>query len=190
MSPSWAIFISGRGSNAQALLDVIDEVPVSLVVSSRGDVWGLRRAERAGVPVLVLDKKVDWQALLHELDRHRISHIFLLGFMKLIPPEFLRGWMGKIYNLHPSLLPQFPGMHAIEKSFEAGQQMGVTVHAVTEEMDAGERCLQKVTLKKASLVEFDWAQILISRDEQRLVREWAWRQSRTAAQERTQKWLV
>lgn len=189
MSPAWAVFISGRGSNAQALLDIIDEAPVRLIVASRDHIWGVQRARRMGIPVLILDKVVHWQQLLMDLSKYKISHIFLLGFMKLIPAEFLAGWQGAIYNLHPSLLPSFPGMHAIEKSHEAGGPMGVTVHEVTPEMDAGRRCLQKVSVPRASQVTLDWAQILISRDEQRLVREWASRQSLRPHQERILQWL-
>jgi len=192
VNPAWAVFVSGRGSNAQALMDIYDEVPVRLVVASKPQIWGLRRAQRMGIATLVLQPKIDWQGLLKDLERYKITHIFLLGFMRLIPPEFLSAWWGEIYNLHPSLLPEYPGTHAIERSHEAGLQMGVTVHEVTPEMDAGRRCLQKISLQKASDFDLSTAQTLISRDEQRLVREWASRVSLVSRssfrghQERTQ----
>lgn len=73
----------------------------------------------------------------------KIDKIFLLGFMRLLPASFLQKWQGRIFNLHPSLLPLYPGKNAIEKSYEAGDAMGVSIHHVITEMDAGRVVLQK-----------------------------------------------
>jgi len=174
-----AVFISGRGSNLQALLDCQDSVRVSLVVSSRPNNWGVARARRANVPVLVLPNKIDWHLLQQQLTARKINRIFLLGFMKIVPGEFLNNWNRRIWNLHPSLLPHFPGLHAIEKSFDSDCSMGVTIHQVTEGMDEGPRVMQALTLeaqqksclKLSQALTLKQAERLISRDEQKLVRK-------------------
>lgn len=174
----WAVFISGRGSNLQALLDGIEENRIVLVVSSSAKAAGLLKARRAGVPTLVLDKKIDWTALQKELVRRHISRIFLAGFMRLIPPSFLEAWEAAILNVHPSLLPAFPGLEAIGKSYEAGGEMGVTVHVVTPEMDAGPQLLKRQAVsaekrrgKSGDPLTLSEAEFLISVTEQSLVRE-------------------
>src|SRR5688500_7867576 len=98
-----AIFISGRGSNMQALLDLPANVRCVLVVSSKANAPGLLRARRQGIPTLVLDKKIDYEALHLELLKRKIERIFLAGFMKVVPASFIEKWQGKIVNLHPSL---------------------------------------------------------------------------------------
>ena len=170
MNTRWALFISGRGSNAQAAMDIADITRISLVVSSKEDAWGLARARRQGIATLVLPKIIDWSEVSSALEAHGINRVILLGFMKLVPPSFVKRWQKQIWNLHPSLLPLYPGLHAIEKSFESKDCMGITIHQVTAEMDAGKRLMQIKTLsafKKSSLCR---AQELISRDEQRAVR--------------------
>lgn len=170
---TWAVFISGRGSNLQALLDLGDDFDVRLVVSSKASAPGLLRAKRAGVPAFVLPKKIDWTALDRELRARRITHVFLAGFMKIVPAEFVARWENRILNVHPSLLPAHPGLNAIENSHAGDDDMGVTVHVVTPEMDAGPKLLQKCCLRGKRGGEFPLsrAQVLISRTEQRLVRE-------------------
>jgi phosphoribosylglycinamide formyltransferase-1 len=179
VNPRWALFISGRGSNAQAVFDLMSEARVSVVVSSKSDVWGLVRARRMGVPTLVLNKSIDWTALDLELKKRQIQRVLLLGFMRMIPAEFVEKWKGRMWNLHPSLLPAYPGMAAIEKSFEAGGSMGVTVHEVTAEMDSGKRILQARSIQnpRPQDMAINEAQIFISRDEQRLVRRLVERRS-------------
>jgi phosphoribosylglycinamide formyltransferase-1 len=173
MNQRWALFISGRGSNAQAVLDLAESVRVSLVVTSKANVGGVARARRLGIPVLVLPHSISWVDLHKELLQRGIQRIFLLGFMKLIPASFVSDWRGQIWNLHPSLLPRYPGLHSIERSFEDQGEMGVTIHEVSEEMDAGARRIQlkSVSVKKRSGLSFSRAQLLISRDEQRAVRQ-------------------
>ncbi len=182
----WAVFLSGRGSNASALFEMMSEVDIHLCVSSKKSALGLCRAQREGIPTLVLDKSPDWKQLDLALNKYQVTHIFLLGFMKILPPEFVALWKGRIFNLHPSLLPTFPGKDSIQESYEAGAAMGVTIHEVTAEMDAGPRLLQFVSRETASekkhQVPQAEAQMEISRTEQRLVRE--------ALQILTRRWEV
>jgi folate-dependent phosphoribosylglycinamide formyltransferase PurN len=172
---AWAVFLSGRGSNAQALWENLAEMDVRLVISSRKKSLGLLRARQTGLPSMVLDTQPDWAGLTHELRRRGVGRIFLLGFMKILPVEFCEDWAGKIWNLHPSLLPDFPGAKAFEKSYEANGSMGVSIHAVTSEMDAGPLCLQKKISDQAQkdFPEMDQAELKVSQTEQSLVREWS-----------------
>lgn len=170
----WAIFISGRGSNAQALLEEMFHLNVLICVSSRKNALGVLKAKRAGVPVMILDKDFSWEKLDQDLKRRGVNRIFLLGFMKLLPESFVNQWREKIHNLHPSLLPEFPGKDAIKQSYEAGAALGVSIHEVVTEMDAGPLVLQKKVTEKAiagshSLTSLE-AHFLISRTEQSLVR--------------------
>lgn len=172
--PTWAVMISGRGSNLQAQLDLLSQVNLRWVISSKSSAAGILRARRHGIPVTVLPKKIDWVDLDRQLQQRRITHLFLAGFMKLIPESFVEKWQGRILNVHPSLLPAFPGLEAIEKSHAAGAPMGVTVHVVTPEMDAGPKLFQgaiSTTGLDWQRVTLDQSALRISRLEQRLVRE-------------------
>lgn len=175
---AWAIFLSGRGSNAEAVWENLPELDIRLVISNRAKAYGLLRAKRNGLPTLVLDQSVSWSALTEELRARKINRILLLGFMKLVPASFVQLWQGKIWNLHPSLLPDFPGLQAIEKSYEAGGRMGVSLHEVTAEMDAGPLQLQKkICDQSKAQFSLPEAQLQISLTEQRLVRELARRKN-------------
>lgn len=183
MNKRWAVFLSGRGSTAQALFDLQDLLDIRLVISNRSKAYGLKRAARLGIPTRVLrptEKTPEAEAKLwfdidRELKARRITHIFLLGFMKLIPASFLEEWKGRVWNVHPSLLPLYPGLEAMEKSFEERALMGVTIHDVIAEMDAGTRRLQKLVYssKDDRPADFSSAQIRMAIQEQRLIREWA-----------------
>ena len=174
MQKRWAVFLSGRGSNAEALWEHLAELDIRLCISSKKSAYGLLRAQRSGIPTLVLEKTVDWEKLDRELKNYGVNQIFLLGFMKIIPASFVEKWAHKIWNLHPSLLPDFPGVESIEKSYEAGGSMGVSVHEVTAEMDAGPLKLQKKISDQAkNEMNLEDAQMRISLTEQRLVRHWA-----------------
>jgi phosphoribosylglycinamide formyltransferase-1 len=166
---AWAIFVSGRGSNAQVLLDELDEYPVRLMVSSRSKVGALARARRRGIQTLILPQTINWSLLDEQLRNYKITHILLLGFMKIVPPDFVEKWSNKIFNLHPSLLPTFPGLRAIENSYACQAPMGVSLHLVTDEMDAGKLIFQKHTTIGKNY-DFQSTEFLISRDEQLLVR--------------------
>ncbi len=173
-SPRIAIFISGTGSNLGAALEMRDSVNIGLVVSSRKKALGVLKARRAGVPVLFLENPVNWDLLDQTLREHRIDSIFLLGFMKLLPEEFVNKWQKRIVNIHPSLLPAYPGLESIKKSFEDKNPMGITVHEVIPQMDAGPNVLQRAV---KSTQNFDLysdreeTEQEFHRQEHRLVRE-------------------
>ena len=170
-----AIMISGRGSNLQALLDLASSLRVSVVVSSKASALGLLRARRSGISTLVLDSKIDFKKLDQDLKSRGVQKIFLAGFMKILPEFFVKAWEGKIVNVHPSLLPLYPGLSAFEKSFEEKNHMGVTLHMVTAELDAGPALRQFRFFKKsndpAKALDLSQSQLLLSFTEQRIVRE-------------------
>jgi len=141
------ILISGRGSNLQAILDAIREgkldARVGVVLSNVDGAPGLERARAAGVPTDVLSHK-DYasreqydEALVDHLRAHEVDLVCLAGFMRLLSP-------GRILNVHPSLLPAFPGLHAQRQALEHGVKVtGATVHVVDEELDHGPILLQR-----------------------------------------------
>lgn len=147
------VLISGRGSNLQAIIDAtrdgrLDAV-VAVVVSNRADALGLRRARDAGIPTAVIDhrafpaREAFDRALVDELRRHDVALVCLAGFMRLLGPTFLGAFPDRILNIHPSLLPAFPGLHAQRQAFDYGVKIsGATVHLVTAELDAGPIVLQ------------------------------------------------
>ena len=141
----WAVFISGRGSNLQTLLD--HSLTVGLVVTSKKKAPAVFKARRFGVPVYEMTS--DWDALQLELKKRKINRVLLLGFMKIVPEKFVRSWKGRIYNLHPSMLPEFKGLKAFERSIEEKFDLGATFHEVIEELDAGKILLQKSFFPRA-----------------------------------------
>jgi phosphoribosylglycinamide formyltransferase-1 len=142
------VLISGRGSNLQAILDAVRQgeldARVGIVVSNVATAPGVARAEEAGVPTAVIDHKrfssreeFD-QAVVDELRRHEVDLVCLAGFMRLLSPLFIRAFPGRILNIHPALLPAFPGLHAQRQALEHGVKVsGCTVHIVDEELDHG-----------------------------------------------------
>ena len=185
--PVWAVLISGRGSNLGALLELREEIDIRLVVSSNARAPGLLRAKRAGVPTALTPtvpatsagakpgaRKIDWPALRAQLRTAGVTHVFLAGFMKIVPPSFVASFApGHIVNLHPSLLPSYPGLNSIERAHADGAAIGVTVHEVVEEVDAGKVILQRRTLTTTELRAYSLAQaeFLVHVDEQRLIKE-------------------
>ncbi len=144
-----AVLISGNGSNLQALMDAAKapEYPaeIALVISNKADAYGLERAKKANVPSVIIshtnfpDRESFDRAVDVELKKHEIQIICLAGFMRLLSPWFVKEWQGKMLNIHPSLLPEFKGGHAIADALKAGAKItGCTVHWVSEEMDSGE----------------------------------------------------
>jgi phosphoribosylglycinamide formyltransferase 1 len=141
-----AVLISGTGTNLQALLDTVHrrEVEIACVASSNPDAPGLARAERAGVETAVFaiadhtDRAARDRALGDWLEARGIDLVVLAGFMELLSPEFVGRFPNRILNVHPSLLPAFPGVGAIEQAVEHGVRVtGVTVHFVDEDLDNG-----------------------------------------------------
>ncbi|HEU4964420.1 MAG TPA: phosphoribosylglycinamide formyltransferase [Bacilli bacterium] len=147
-TPKFAIFASGGGSNAQALIDAVraGEIPGELacIVCDKPGAQVIERALRVGIPALVYTpKKFETKALyearvVHDLRAHGVDYIVLAGYMRLCGPTLLEAYGGKTINLHPSLLPLFPGKDAIGDALAAGvKYTGVTVHFIDEGMDTG-----------------------------------------------------
>ena len=153
MSFRIAVLISGEGTNLQALLDSVhgrDEIEVVAVAASREDARGLERARRAGVETAVFavadhaDGAVRDRALAGWLDERRPDLLVLAGFMELLTADFIRAYAGRIINVHPALLPAFPGLRAIEQALDYGVTVGgVTIHFVDEGVDTGPVLLQE-----------------------------------------------
>jgi phosphoribosylglycinamide formyltransferase 1 len=149
-----AILISGRGSNMAALIRAAEAADfpaeIAVVISNRADAQGLLKAQASGVPAVVVaskpfgkDRAAFEAALQHELDRHRVELVCLGGFMRLFTADFVRRWHGRMLNIHPSLLPSFPGLDPHGQALRAGVKIsGATVHFVIPETDAGPILMQ------------------------------------------------
>ncbi len=172
-----AVFISGGGSCLQTLLDLSEYQNISLVITNKKSALGALKARRFGVEVLVINSQMNFEQIHQILKTKRIQKIFLAGFMKIIPESFLSIWKDHIFNIHPSLLPQFKGLHGFESAFEANADIGVTIHHVTSEMDAGEIVLQQVSSKESQGFLKPVAQLFLRRTEQNLVREFTYKGS-------------
>ena len=151
--PAIGVLISGRGSNLQALIDAIDEgrlaARIALVLSNRADAGGLQRARAAGIDTAVVDHRAyptrdafD-RAVAAELSARHVALVCLAGFMRLVGAPLLEAFPNAILNVHPSLLPAFPGVEAQRQALEHGVKVaGATVHLVTAELDGGPIVLQ------------------------------------------------
>jgi phosphoribosylglycinamide formyltransferase-1 len=149
-----AILISGRGSNMAALIQAASAkdfpAEIAVVISNRSDAGGLERARASGVPAVTIESKsfggdrAAFEAALQSaLDEHRIDLICLAGFMRLFTAEFVQRWYGRMLNIHPSLLPSFPGLDPQGQALRAGVKIsGATVHFVIPETDAGPILMQ------------------------------------------------
>ncbi|MDI1264244.1 MAG: phosphoribosylglycinamide formyltransferase [bacterium] len=149
-----AILISGRGSNMAALIDAAraPDFPAEIVVviSNRADAQGLQRAGASDIPTIVIESKpfgkdrAGFEAMLQQaLDEKGVELICLGGFMRLFTSEFVQRWYGKMLNIHPSLLPSFPGLDPHGQALAAGVKIsGATVHFVIPETDAGPIVMQ------------------------------------------------
>jgi phosphoribosylglycinamide formyltransferase-1 len=148
------VLISGRGSNLQAIIDAIRsgrlDAAVAVVISNQAGAAGLARAREAGIETLVLPhtahaSREDYdRSLVAELRRRGVGLVCLAGFMRLLSPVFIRAYPNRILNIHPSLLPAFPGIDAQRQAIEAGAaRSGATVHFVNESLDAGPIVLQR-----------------------------------------------
>ena len=149
-----AILISGRGSNMAALIDAarVADFPAEIVVviANKADAGGLAKAEASGISTVIIESKpfgkdrAAFEAVLQSaLDQHRIDLICLGGFMRLLTAEFVQRWYGRMLNIHPSLLPSFPGLDPQQQALRAGVKIsGATVHFVIPETDAGPIVMQ------------------------------------------------
>ena len=147
------VLISGRGTNLQALIDASAEGRlggrIAVVISNVETAPGLERARQAGIPALFRDhrgrKREDFDAeLLALLRDHAVDLVCLAGYMRLLSPAFIGTFAGRILNVHPSLLPAFPGLEAQRQAWEHGVKVsGATVHLVDEGLDSGPIVLQE-----------------------------------------------
>ena len=148
------VLISGRGSNLQALIDAVAErrldATIAIVIANREDAAGLERARRAGIETLFLSHR-GWpsredydRALAKELQQRGVDLVCLAGFMRVFSPVMIEAFSNRIVNIHPSLLPSFPGVDAQRQALEHGVKVaGVTVHLVTMDLDAGPIVVQR-----------------------------------------------
>lgn len=139
------ILISGRGSNMQAIIDAQDPlIDVRAVISNHADALGLSYAQQAGITTKVLthqyydSREAFDEALQHYIDGHQPDAVVLAGFMRILTPQFVQHYQGRLFNIHPSLLPAFKGLNTHRRVLEAGcQEHGTSVHFVTEDLDGG-----------------------------------------------------
>jgi len=169
---SLVVLISGSGSNLQAIIDATQNgaIPakISAVICNKESAYGLTRAADAGITTEVIshknfDSREDFdQALQAKIDHFSPDLVILAGFMRILTPEFVRHYSGRMLNIHPSLLPKYRGLNTHQRAIEAGEdEHGVTVHFVTEELDGGPNVLQaRVPINSSETVETLAAKVL------------------------------
>jgi len=171
--PVIVVLISGSGSNLQALIDAVEKNEINgkieAVISNKDGVKGLQRAKDANINTHVVDHKKYEQReifdaeLIRQIDNYEPDLIVLAGFMRILTSDFVRRYEGKMLNIHPSLLPKYPGLHTHQRALDAGDKdHGVTVHFVTAELDSGPNIVQA----KVSTLPQDTAETLASRVQQ------------------------
>lgn len=170
MSSRIVVLISGSGTNLQAIIDACNTAnypgEVVGVLSNKADAYGLVRAESAGIATTTLSHKEFESreaydlALIEAIDSYQPDVIVLAGFMRILTPAFVQHYLGKLVNIHPSLLPKYQGLHTHQRAIDAGDDIhGVSVHFVTEELDGGPVILQA----KVPVFENDTADDLAAR---------------------------
>lgn len=154
MSRRLGVLISGRGSNLQALIDAVSDgrldATIAVVISNRADAAGLERAREAGIETMVIEHR-GWpsrddfdRALVRELKARAVRLVCLAGFMRRLGAPMLEAFPNGIVNIHPSLLPSFPGLEPQRQALDHGVRVsGVTVHLVTPDLDAGPIVVQR-----------------------------------------------
>ncbi|MCH3942628.1 MAG: phosphoribosylglycinamide formyltransferase [Atopobiaceae bacterium] len=163
MSIRLGVLVSGSGTNLQAIIDRIAagtlDATVEMVVSSRPDAYGLKRAEAAGIQTLTLSKEVYAdpitadEVIAAELFRKGVDYVIMAGYMRMVHEPLLATFPDRVVNLHPALLPSFPGAHAIRDAYERGVKVtGVTVHFANADYDAG-----PIIAQRPLVVEEGWS---------------------------------
>ena len=162
MSIRLGVLLSGSGTNLQAIIDRIEagtlDATIELVVSSRPDAYGLKRAEKHGLQTLTLSKEVYAdpivadEVIAAELKMHEVDYVIMAGYMRMVHAPVLLSYPNRVVNLHPALLPSFKGAHAIEDAYEYGVKVtGVTVHFADDRYDCG-----PIIAQQALVVEEGW----------------------------------
>ena len=140
------ILISGNGSNLQSIIDNADRIDlqISCVISNNKNAFGLKRAESSKLQTAIIDpglynsKETFDRELISIIQQHGVELIVLAGYMRVLTPLFVSHYFGKILNIHPSLLPKFPGLNTHQRAIDASEKVhGVSVHFVTKELDGG-----------------------------------------------------
>lgn len=164
------VLISGSGSNLQAVIEACKNgtdsaisinAEIAAVISNRPNVYGLTRAQQANIPAITLDHKsfasreLFDQALAELIDSYQPTVVVLAGFMRILTSNFVAQFEGRLLNIHPSLLPKYPGLNTHQRAIEAGDTVaGVTVHFVTAELDGGPPIIQAhVAIEKNETAE-------------------------------------
>ena len=154
------VLISGSGSNLQALIDAVKskelKLIISAVISNVDSAKGMDRAKKADIPTICIkhnkfSERINFdRALLKEIEKYKPDYIVLAGFMRILTPYFINQYQGLIINIHPSLLPKFPGLNTHQKAIDNKEKWhGCTVHIVTEDLDGGPSIIQaKIPIKK------------------------------------------
>ena len=165
-----AILISGRGSNMLAFIEACAsgelDAQISVIISNNADAAGLERAAQAGIATCCIDhrafpsREAFDQALVDQLQARRADLVILAGFMRILTPVFIKPFAGRLLNIHPSLLPKYPGLHTHQRALDADDcEAGVTVHFVTPQLDGGPPVVQA----RVPIVPGDTAETLAAR---------------------------
>ena len=161
---SFAVFISGNGSNLQAIIDATSngliDGQICCVLSNKKEAYGLARAKKSNIPTIVIEhqnyenrEEFD-NALLQSLQKYNPDLIVLAGFMRILTPVFIKPYLGKLINIHPSLLPKYPGLNTHQKVIDnKDTEHGVTVHFVDENLDGGPICAQSIMKVESNDIE-------------------------------------
>lgn len=168
------VLLSGSGTNLQAIIDAIDagklDATIELVVSSRPDAYGLKRAEAAGLQTLTISKEtyedpfVADMVIATELKRYNVDYVVMAGYMRKVGVPILNTFPNRVLNLHPALLPSFRGAHAIQDAYEYGVKVtGVTVHLANADYDRG-----PIIAQRPVVVEEGWTSTSLKRQFTRL----------------------
>ena len=146
-----AVLVSGSGSNLQALMDANLSGKIVGVISNKPEAYALQRAKQAGIATAIIEHKQypnreSFDAVMHQqLLDWDVDLVILAGFMRILSAQFVQSWQGKMVNIHPSLLPNYKGMHTHQRVLNTGDVLhGCTVHYVTAELDAGQALTQGV----------------------------------------------
>ena len=161
---SFAVFISGNGSNLQAIIEAtqngIIDGKICCVLSNKKEAYGLVRAQEANIPCIVIEhqnfksrEEFD-NVIVQSLKEYTPDLIVLAGFMRILTPVFIKHYLGKIINIHPSLLPKYPGLNTHQKVIDNKDvKHGVTVHFINENLDSGQICAQSSMKVKSKDIE-------------------------------------
>ena len=174
MAKKIAVFASGNGSNFQV---IAEQFPVEFIFADYRDAYVLERAEKLGVlsyafELKEFENKADYEgAIVELLDEHQIDLVCLAGYMKIVGPTLLATYEGRIINIHPAYLPEFPGAHGIEDAWKAGvEQSGVTIHWVDSGVDTG-KVIKQVRVPRLEGDTLDTFETRIHETEYKLYQE-------------------